>query len=225
MPGNRPQWWSRCQRRQAASRFDSMRVFFRQELLSPEALFCPRFRGETITTTAMTGQVRSLEWTGNRLRVLDQRLLPTRVEYVELERWHDVVTAIPVDAGPRRAGHRCCGSVRCRAGRASAVRLRRPRLPRGACGGCRATRSGAPDGSEPPLGPSPAPSAPQTPPPTRPTPSSVRCERHRLLKQRTSRRTWPSARTVRRCYRRARECLRTATPALWPPPDTAPRSA
>ena len=38
--------------------------------------------------------MRSLEWTGNRLRVLDQRLLPTRVEYVELERWHDVVTAI-----------------------------------------------------------------------------------------------------------------------------------
>ena len=26
--------------------------------------------------------------------MLDQRLLPTRVEYVELERWHDVVTAI-----------------------------------------------------------------------------------------------------------------------------------
>ena len=54
----------------------------------------PQTQGETITTTAKTGQVRSLEWTGNRLRVLDQRLLPTRVEYVELERWQDVVSAI-----------------------------------------------------------------------------------------------------------------------------------
>ena len=54
----------------------------------------PQTQGETITTTAKTGQVRSLEWTGSRLRVLDQRLLPTRVEYAELERWQDVVSAI-----------------------------------------------------------------------------------------------------------------------------------
>ena len=54
----------------------------------------PQTQGETITTTAKTGQVRSLEWTGSRLRVLDQRLLPSRVEYVELERWQDVVSAI-----------------------------------------------------------------------------------------------------------------------------------
>ena len=54
----------------------------------------PQTQGETITTTAKTGQVRSLEWTGSRLRVLDQRLLPSRVEYAELERWQDVVSAI-----------------------------------------------------------------------------------------------------------------------------------
>ena len=49
---------------------------------------------ETITTTARTGRVRPLEWTGARLRLLDQRLLPARVEFVELERWGDVVVAI-----------------------------------------------------------------------------------------------------------------------------------
>ena len=54
----------------------------------------PQPQGETITTTAKTGQVRSLEWTGSRLRVLDQRLLPSRVEYAELDRWQDVVSAI-----------------------------------------------------------------------------------------------------------------------------------
>ena len=42
----------------------------------------------------MTGHVRPIEWTGVRLRLLDQRLLPARVEHVELERWQDVVTAI-----------------------------------------------------------------------------------------------------------------------------------
>ncbi len=42
----------------------------------------------------MTGHVRPLEWTGGRLRLLDQRLLPARVEHVELERWQDVVAAI-----------------------------------------------------------------------------------------------------------------------------------
>ncbi len=54
----------------------------------------PQTQGETITTTAKTEKVRSLEWTGSRLRVLDQRLLPTHVEYAELERWQDVVSAI-----------------------------------------------------------------------------------------------------------------------------------
>lgn len=38
--------------------------------------------------------MRPIEWTGARLRVLDQRLLPARVEHVELERWQDVVSAI-----------------------------------------------------------------------------------------------------------------------------------
>ena len=41
-----------------------------------------------------TNEVRALEWTNNRLRLLDQTLLPTRVHYVELERWPQVVTAI-----------------------------------------------------------------------------------------------------------------------------------
>ncbi len=50
--------------------------------------------GETITTTARTARVKPLEWTGGRLRLLDQRLLPARVEHVELDRWQDVVTAI-----------------------------------------------------------------------------------------------------------------------------------
>jgi len=35
-----------------------------------------------------------LDWTNNRLRLLDQTLLPTRVEYHELDRWPQVVTAI-----------------------------------------------------------------------------------------------------------------------------------
>ena len=35
-----------------------------------------------------------MQWTGNRLRLLDQRLLPACVEHVELERWQDVVSAI-----------------------------------------------------------------------------------------------------------------------------------
>ena len=39
-------------------------------------------------------EVRALEWTNNRLRLLDQTLLPSRVEYHELERWPQVVTAI-----------------------------------------------------------------------------------------------------------------------------------
>ena len=152
MPGNRPQWWSRCQRRQAAPRFDSMRVFFRQELLSPELFFCPDSGGRPITTTAKTGQVRSLEWTGNRLRVLDQRLLPTRVEYVELERWHDVVSAIQsmqVRGAPAIGVAGAYGVVlAARALCDFAV----PAFREEACRGCRATRSGAPDGSEPPLG-------------------------------------------------------------------------
>ncbi|MCY4623779.1 MAG: S-methyl-5-thioribose-1-phosphate isomerase [Chloroflexi bacterium] len=38
--------------------------------------------------------MRPIEWTGGRLRLLDQRLLPARVELVELERWEDVVVAI-----------------------------------------------------------------------------------------------------------------------------------
>ena len=38
--------------------------------------------------------MRPIEWTGARLRVLDQRLLPARVEHVELDRWQDVVSAI-----------------------------------------------------------------------------------------------------------------------------------
>ena len=38
--------------------------------------------------------MRPIEWTGARLRVLDQRLLPARVEHLELERWQDVVSAI-----------------------------------------------------------------------------------------------------------------------------------
>jgi methylthioribose-1-phosphate isomerase len=41
-----------------------------------------------------TKEVRALEWTNNRLRLLDQTLLPTRVQYTELERWPEVVTAI-----------------------------------------------------------------------------------------------------------------------------------
>ena len=41
-----------------------------------------------------TKEVRALEWTNNRLRLLDQTLLPTRVQYIELEHWLDVVTAI-----------------------------------------------------------------------------------------------------------------------------------
>ncbi len=41
-----------------------------------------------------TQEVRALEWTNKRLRLLDQTLLPTRVEYHELERWPQVVTAI-----------------------------------------------------------------------------------------------------------------------------------
>ncbi|MDE2900796.1 MAG: S-methyl-5-thioribose-1-phosphate isomerase [Chloroflexota bacterium] len=50
--------------------------------------------GETITTTANKARVKPLEWTGGRLRLLDQRLLPARVEHVELDRWQDVVAAI-----------------------------------------------------------------------------------------------------------------------------------
>lgn len=38
--------------------------------------------------------MKSLQWTGGRLRLLDQRLLPARVEFVELERWQDVESAI-----------------------------------------------------------------------------------------------------------------------------------
>ena len=41
-----------------------------------------------------TRNVRALEWTNNRLRLLDQTLLPTRVHYEMLERWPQVVTAI-----------------------------------------------------------------------------------------------------------------------------------
>ena len=41
-----------------------------------------------------TKEVRALEWTNNRLRLLDQTLLPTKVEYTELDRWPQVVTAI-----------------------------------------------------------------------------------------------------------------------------------
>lgn len=44
-----------------------------------------------VTTTK---EVRALEWTNNRLRLLDQTLLPTKVEYAELEHWPQVVTAI-----------------------------------------------------------------------------------------------------------------------------------
>jgi methylthioribose-1-phosphate isomerase len=39
-------------------------------------------------------EVRALEWTNKRLRLLDQTLLPTRVQYTELEHWPEVVTAI-----------------------------------------------------------------------------------------------------------------------------------
>ncbi len=38
--------------------------------------------------------MRPIEWTGGRLRLLDQRLLPARVEHVEFDRWEDVVVAI-----------------------------------------------------------------------------------------------------------------------------------
>ena len=44
--------------------------------------------------TTKTKEVRALEWTNNRLRLLDQTLLPTRVQYTELEHWPQVVTAI-----------------------------------------------------------------------------------------------------------------------------------
>ena len=38
--------------------------------------------------------MKPIEWTGGHLRLLDQRLLPARVEHVELDRWGDVVAAI-----------------------------------------------------------------------------------------------------------------------------------
>jgi methylthioribose-1-phosphate isomerase len=41
-----------------------------------------------------TKEVKALEWTNNRLRLLDQTLLPIKVEYAELEHWPQVVTAI-----------------------------------------------------------------------------------------------------------------------------------
>ena len=41
-----------------------------------------------------THEVRALEWINNRLRLLDQTLLPNKVEYHELDRWPQVVKAI-----------------------------------------------------------------------------------------------------------------------------------
>ena len=165
----------------------------------------PQTQGETITTTAKTGQVRSLEWTGSRLRVLDQRLLPTRVEYVELERWQDVVSAIQsmqVRGAPAigvagaygvvLAARALCDfavpafreELAVAAEQLAAARPTAVNLPWAVARTLRAA-DGAAD--------------------TLPTPSSGRFEKHRRLKPRTCRRTWPSARTVRRCCLRARE--------------------
>ena len=44
--------------------------------------------------TAKSYEVKSLQWLNNRLRLLDQTLLPSCVHYIELERWTQVVSAI-----------------------------------------------------------------------------------------------------------------------------------
>lgn len=44
--------------------------------------------------TAKSYEVKSLQWLNNRLRLLDQTLLPSCVHYIELERWTQVVNAI-----------------------------------------------------------------------------------------------------------------------------------
>ena len=44
--------------------------------------------------TTKTEQVKTLEWLHDRLRLLDQTLLPACVHFVELRRWTEVVSAI-----------------------------------------------------------------------------------------------------------------------------------
>ena len=44
--------------------------------------------------TTKTEQVKALQWLDNRLRLLDQTLLPACVHFVELRRWTEVVSAI-----------------------------------------------------------------------------------------------------------------------------------
>src|SRR5690242_5923684 len=42
----------------------------------------------------MSSSIRTVEWTGSAVRLIDQTILPDRLEYVEITDWPDVVEAI-----------------------------------------------------------------------------------------------------------------------------------